>query len=269
MNIAIKDQAADGHRAEVLADARAALDAVETLFAGGGDRARARRNLHTVKGAVAFLELPELAQSLHEIEGALESADGETAALAHLTRARAALASAQFAAASAAADRGGRPFADCLWWAGRMVDQLSVSLGKRVWLDVEGGDLVVDTRRHAALTAALQHLVRNAIVHGVEWPGDRERLGKPITGRIAIAARRDGDGLVVTVADDGAGLPEDLSERVFQPGVSGASDVSLYAGRGLGLDTVLAEMASVGGTADADSVPGSGATFTLRLPVRP
>ena len=268
MNIAIHEHATDDQRAEVLRDAALALASAVALADGRGERRRVLRILHTVKGAVAFLDLPDLAASLHELEGLLDTGAAEDLLADAIRDAEASLAAARAPAP------GGRPgpvdgrsFASCLWWAERMLAQLTASLGKRARLEVEGSATEIDETRAAGLTAALQHLVRNAVVHGVEWPEQRRARGKPEEGCIFVSAHLGADGrLTVEVADDGAGLPESLSDRVFQPGVSGAADVSLYAGRGLGLDAVLAEADALGGSVDVSSEPGKGAVFTLRLP---
>ncbi|PJK29178.1 ATP-binding protein [Minwuia thermotolerans] len=264
MTIAIQEDAADNHRAEVLADVRRAIEAVEAARDNPAGRDRALRDLHTVKGAVGFLGLSELAGALHELEGVM-GRGGDGLDVAHrVSEARRLLDSESDTGPPAATGLAGEgAFTQCLWWAERMIGQISTSLGKEAELSITGGDLRIDNKSRAALTRALQHLVRNAIVHGIETPDRRSALGKPRCGAIAIAVHRTGGLLTVEVSDDGAGLPDELSARVFQPGVSGAADVSLYAGRGIGLDVALSEVASLGGRVEARSTPGLGACFTI------
>ncbi|ANK81488.1 MAG: hypothetical protein TEF_12290 [Rhizobiales bacterium NRL2] len=264
MNIAIQEDAADSHRAEVLADVRRAIESAETAHGDPQGRDRALRDLHTVKGAVGFLGLSELAGALHELEGVMgRGGDGSDVAQ-RVSEARRLLDSEIGTGAPASAGLAGEgAFTQCLWWAERMIGQISASLGKEAELNITGGDLRIDDQSRAALTRALQHLVRNAIVHGIETPDRRSALGKPQRGTIAIAAHRAGGLLTVEVSDDGAGLPDELSARVFQPGVSGAADVSLYAGRGIGLDVALSEVDSLGGRVEVRSTPGLGACFAI------
>lgn len=264
MNIAIQEDAADSHRAEVLADVRRAIESAETAHGDPVGRDRALRDLHTVKGAAGFLGHSELAGALHDLEGLLaRGGDGREVAY-RVSDARRLLDSESGSGALVAAGSAGEgAFIQCLWWAERMIGQISASLGKEAGLRIAGGDLRIDEKSRAALTRALQHLVRNAIVHGIEAPDRRIALGKPRRGVIAIAARCAGGLLTVEVADDGAGLPAGLSAHVFQPGVSGAADVSLYAGRGIGLDVALSEAASLGGRVEARSTPGAGACFSI------
>jgi chemosensory pili system protein ChpA (sensor histidine kinase/response regulator) len=138
------------------------------------------------------------------------------------------------------------------------------------------------------MTAPLEHMLRNAIAHGLEVPDVRRAAGKPDEGSIRVAVRREGSEVVLQISDDGAGLNRDairargieraliqpdavlseteLDELIMQPGFSTAETVSRLAGRGVGMDVVASEVRQLGGTIDIASRPGEGTTFTLRLP---
>jgi CheY-like chemotaxis protein len=134
----------------------------------------------------------------------------------------------------------------------------------------------------------LLHVVRNAVGHGIEPPADRARFGKPATGIVTLEARREGNTLVIVVADDGKGLdsaavadkarllgwlapdatpsPQQLNSFIFQPGFSTRSQVNEISGRGVGMDVVAREVGKLRGTIDLSSRPGRGCRVTLRLP---
>ena len=173
----------------------------------------------------------------------------------------------------------------------RMVRDLARDLGKDVDLKVEGEDTRVDRSVLEALKDPLLHLVRNALDHGLEPRAEREVAGKPSKGRITLRARREGERLVISVADDGRGLdPRRLraaavrkgllaaedAERltdaeamdlIFLAGFSSRETVTDVSGRGVGLDAVRTRMAATGGEVTVDSTVGEGSTFTLRVPV--
>ena len=130
------------------------------------------------------------------------------------------------------------------------------------------------------MTAPLEHMLRNAVAHGLEKPDKRKKAGKPEEGTIRIAVRREGSEVVLEVSDDGAGLNRDairkrgeerglvrsdavlsdgdLDVLIFEPGFSTADEVSRLAGRGVGMDVVASEVRQLGGTLDIHSTPGRG-----------
>jgi chemosensory pili system protein ChpA (sensor histidine kinase/response regulator) len=171
----------------------------------------------------------------------------------------------------------------------RVVRQAAKEVGKRVHLEVQGGQAELDRGVLERLVGPLEHLLRNAVSHGIEPVAQRKALGKPDAGAITVSVRQEGDTVVLSVADDGAGLnlehirararalqligpdsrPSDaeLTRYIFAPGFSTASAVSELAGRGVGLDAVRADVAAMGGRIEVDARAGEGACFTASLPV--
>jgi two-component system chemotaxis sensor kinase CheA len=172
----------------------------------------------------------------------------------------------------------------------RVVRDLARDLGKRVRLEVEGGDIEVDRAVLEELGDPLVHLVRNAIDHGVESPGAREAAGKPAEGRLRLVATRERNSVVLRVADDGRGidrervlrraresgavdpsvdaLADDQLLRVLsRSGFSTATAVSGVSGRGVGVDVVVTRLRALGGSVELSSRPGEGTEFALRVPL--
>jgi two-component system chemotaxis sensor kinase CheA len=173
----------------------------------------------------------------------------------------------------------------------RMVREIAEALGKTVLLDIRGETTEVDKGIADELFEPLLHLARNAIDHGIEPADARRRAGKPEAGSLRLDVRRDGDQVVVALADDGAGIDaarirdvavaRGLIEReaadtlddaqalrlIFAAGFSTADAVSAVSGRGVGMDAVQAAATRLGGKVEIDSVPGEGTTIRLRLPL--
>ena len=170
----------------------------------------------------------------------------------------------------------------------RVVRQAAAETGKQAQLRLEGAQGELDRNVLERMTAPLEHMLRNAIAHGLEIPEARVAAGKPAEGSIRIAIRREGSEVVLQVGDDGAGLDRaairrravergliaadaqlsdaDLDVLILEPGFSTADSVSRLAGRGVGMDVVASEVRQLGGSIDIASTPGQGTTFTLRLP---
>jgi two-component system, chemotaxis family, sensor kinase CheA len=173
----------------------------------------------------------------------------------------------------------------------RVVRDAARRLGKDVDLDVSGEDVRLDRMIIDELHDPLVHLLRNAVDHGIE-PGDaRLRAGKPARGRIQVHAERERTGVRITVSDDGGGVAadrvaararaagllgaaapavltdDDLFRLLSQPGLSTAADVGDVSGRGVGMDVVVSRLRALGGAIEMRTRPGTGTTFTLRLPV--
>jgi len=170
----------------------------------------------------------------------------------------------------------------------RLVRQVASESGKRADLVVTGASGELDRQVLERLVGPFEHLLRNAVVHGIELPAVREAAGKLAEGRIEVALHRENSEMVITVADDGAGLDlRAIRERartrglvaagavltdgqamqlVLEPGFSTATTLTADAGRGVGMDVVATAVKKLGGSLHMESVAGRGARFTLRLP---
>jgi chemosensory pili system protein ChpA (sensor histidine kinase/response regulator) len=171
----------------------------------------------------------------------------------------------------------------------RIVRQTSKELNKRANLEIKGGQVELDRSVLEKIAAPLEHMLRNAIAHGLEDRETRRARGKPEIGDIALSLKQEGNEIVLALADDGAGLdyerirsrgiaaglikaaddvsPESLAELIFAPGFSTAEEVSQIAGRGVGMDVVKTEVNSLGGRVEIFSTPGSGSEFRLIIPL--
>lgn len=173
----------------------------------------------------------------------------------------------------------------------RQVDRIGRESGKRVRLEIAGGEVEVDTAVVERIADPLLHLVSNAMVHGVEHPEQRLEVGKPEQARVALRAYVQGPWVHLEIEDDGRGLRADelrrravelgllgaeeaarLSERealelMFLPGVSTAEQVTETAGRGIGMDVVRSAVAGLNGRIGIESIAGLGTRLTLSLPV--
>jgi chemosensory pili system protein ChpA (sensor histidine kinase/response regulator) len=180
------------------------------------------------------------------------------------------------------------PFASMVPRLRRIVRQISGELGKKVTFDVRNAEGEMDRNILERMIAPLEHMLRNALDHGIESPADRKKAGKPETGEVTLSLTREGGDVVLRMIDDGAGIPssvirdkairqgllrenEELSEReilqfILQPGFSTARQVTQISGRGVGMDVVASEIKQLGGSLDIDSAVGRGTTFTVRLP---
>ncbi|MEO6137452.1 MAG: response regulator, partial [Luteimonas sp.] len=170
----------------------------------------------------------------------------------------------------------------------RVLRQAAADTGKQVQLKLEGAQGELDRNVLERMTAPLEHMLRNAVAHGLESPEQRRKAGKPEEGTVRIAVRREGSEVVLEVGDDGAGLnrgaihkraverglirsdsrmsDSDLDMLIFEPGFTTADEVSRLAGRGVGMDVVASEVRQLGGALDIHSKVGEGTNFVLRLP---
>ncbi|MCC2602476.1 chemotaxis protein CheA [Sphingopyxis yananensis] len=171
----------------------------------------------------------------------------------------------------------------------RIVRELEASTGKRVILEVEGEATELDKTVIERLGEPLTHLIRNSVDHGIEMPDDRLAKGKPAEGTVRLAAEHKSGRIVITVADDGAGInrervlaiatergivtpdmrlsDEEIDNLIFAPGFSTAKSVSNISGRGVGMDVVRQGVHALGGRVTIESKPGRGSVFTLALPL--
>lgn len=184
-----------------------------------------------------------------------------------------------------------RPFEDGVRHFSRTVRDLGRALGKPVRLDIVGGSTSIDRDILEQLDAALGHLLRNAVDHGIEPPDERRAAGKPEEGTIRIEARHSAGLLQIIVSDDGRGIDiealrqstvarglvaagnarslseAELLEFLFLPGFSMKASVTDISGRGVGLDAVQAMVRQVRGQVGVVSQPGRGTRFQLQLPL--
>jgi chemosensory pili system protein ChpA (sensor histidine kinase/response regulator) len=171
----------------------------------------------------------------------------------------------------------------------RIVRQSARELGKKAELEIQGSQVELDRSVLDRIAAPLEHMLRNALAHGLEAPAARAAAGKPETGRIAIALQQEGNEIVLVLSDDGGGLDlaglrrraidkellrrdqemsdAELAQLVFVSGLSTAEAVTELSGRGVGMDVVRNEISAIGGRIDIASVRGQGTTFSTYLPL--
>jgi len=170
----------------------------------------------------------------------------------------------------------------------RIVRQAAADTGKKAELVVEGAAGELDRQVLERMLPPFEHLLRNAVVHGIESPAQRLAAGKDDTGQIVLALRREGAEVIVEVRDDGAGMniaairgkaialgliradqalsDEEAMQLILEPGFSTAENLTQAAGRGVGMDVVATEVKKLGGALHMESTPGQGSRFTIRLP---
>ncbi len=171
----------------------------------------------------------------------------------------------------------------------RVVRQTAKELGKKANLDIRGAKTEIDRGVLEKMTAPIEHLLRNAIAHGLEMPEERQDSGKLAIGEIKFEASQQANEIVLSIRDDGKGLnyaairnkglqlgllteneavsDERLAELIFTPGFSTAVSVNQIAGRGIGMDVVKSEVTNLGGRIEISSTPGNGTQFTIYLPL--
>jgi chemosensory pili system protein ChpA (sensor histidine kinase/response regulator) len=170
----------------------------------------------------------------------------------------------------------------------RIVRQTATELHKPAELYVINADGEMDRTLLERIVAPLEHMLRNAVDHGLENPADRAAAGKEPMGRISLTLGREGGEIVLTLADDGRGVnieavrkkaierglleegstisEKELLQYLFHAGFSTAQKVTQISGRGVGMDVVQSEIKQLGGTVVIQSVAGKGTTFVMRLP---
>ncbi|MGH9721269.1 MAG: hybrid sensor histidine kinase/response regulator, partial [Bryobacteraceae bacterium] len=173
----------------------------------------------------------------------------------------------------------------------RAVRVTSEFRGKPASLSIEGEQIEFDKTMLDEIEGALEHILRNAIDHGIESADSRRASGKPPAGQIVLRACYEGTQIVIRVSDDGMGLNvdrlraesirrgyytehearvasrQDLLDLIFEPGFSTAAEVSEVSGRGLGLEAARAAVSRLRGVISVETQPGSRTEFTLRLPL--
>jgi two-component system chemotaxis sensor kinase CheA len=173
----------------------------------------------------------------------------------------------------------------------RVVRDLARSMKKEVNLVLRGEDTDLDKNLVEALADPLVHLVRNSVDHGVEGPDIREANGKPRMGTVILSAEQEGDHILLSIEDDGAGMDPnflrkkavekglmdtDAAERlsdeeafnlIFAPGFSTKVEITDVSGRGVGMDVVKTKISQLNGTLDIKSVLGQGSRFIIKVPL--
>ena len=184
-----------------------------------------------------------------------------------------------------------RSFRECTVGFERMVRDVSHELEKKIILDIDGLDTLVDSDILDNIEAPLTHLLRNAIDHGIEHPDKRIRSGKPESGHIKLHAYHNAGKLNINITDDGQGInfeklrhtivskgltnkdmvnnltENELLDFLFLPGFSTKEDVTEISGRGVGLDIVHSVITNLRGIIRSKSKPGHGMSITIQLPL--
>jgi two-component system chemotaxis sensor kinase CheA len=180
------------------------------------------------------------------------------------------------------------PISDVFARLPRLVRELSTRLGKRVELTTSGEATELDRGLIEKISDPLNHLIRNAVDHGLESPEARVAAGKSPTGTVSLAASQRGGKVVIEVSDDGRGLdralilahaakrgrilPADASDAdiwqmLFEAGFSTAEQVTDVSGRGVGMDVVRRNILSLGGSVEIASRKGQGVKVTMTVPL--
>lgn len=173
----------------------------------------------------------------------------------------------------------------------RVVRDLARSLDKDIKLILEGEDTDLDKNLVEALADPLVHLVRNSVDHGIEKPEKREAMGKPRQGNVILSASQEGDHILLTIKDDGAGMDAEKLKNIaidrgvldaeaaarmpdkeafsliFAPGFSTKTEISEVSGRGVGMDVVKTKITQLNGTVNIDSEMGVGTVLEIKVPL--
>ena len=174
----------------------------------------------------------------------------------------------------------------------RIVFDVSRKLGKDIEFEMIGEHTEVDKNIIEKISDPLMHIVRNAVDHGIEEKAERMESGKSAKGKVTLSAKTEAGKVWISVEDDGAGLDRNkilakarkqgilddnkpdaayTDKEVYQlitlPGFSTNEQVTEYSGRGVGMDVVVQNIQSIGGTLDIDSKPGMGSIMSLKIPL--
>ena len=181
------------------------------------------------------------------------------------------------------------PFSSVVPRLRRLVRQISRELGKDVRFEVENRQGNLDKNVLQAIITPFEHIIRNALDHGIETPEQRAETGKPEQAVLLVRVTRSGASILIEIRDDGRGINvEKVKNRaiergileadaeisndaacqlIFKPGFSTADAVSSISGRGVGLDVVKSEITQIGGTVEISSREGEGTAFVIQLPL--
>lgn len=180
------------------------------------------------------------------------------------------------------------PFSSMVPRLRRIARQISGELDKQVNFDVSNAEGEMDRSILERMIAPLEHMLRNALDHGLESAEERLKAGKSEVGNVRLSLSREGGDVVIRMADDGGGIDDkrilekavsqglvkkdanasrhDILQFIMLPGFSTAEKVTQISGRGVGMDVVASEIKQMGGSIEIDSAVGQGTEFTVRLP---
>lgn len=180
------------------------------------------------------------------------------------------------------------PFERLLPRLRRVVRQVSAEVGKQVELAVANAEGEMDRSVLERMMSPLEHMLRNAVDHGIEPPEQRTGQGKPAQGRITLELEREGGEILLRLSDDGRGIDlqavrdkaierglmdadadltdQEILQFILEAGFSTAAQVTQISGRGVGMDVVNSEIKQLGGSMTLTTEPGQGTTFLIRLP---
>jgi len=180
------------------------------------------------------------------------------------------------------------PFTTMLPRLRRVVRRTAADLGKKVEFKISGESSELDRKLLDSMVVPLEHMLRNAIAHGIETPDKRKKVGKSKSGHLSVSVSREGNEVIILVEDDGQGIPvdeirakaqekgliddsdnlsdKDIMQLILEAGLSTADKVSQVSGRGVGMDIVNTEIKQLNGQLSIDSRPGEGTSFRATLP---
>jgi two-component system, chemotaxis family, sensor kinase CheA len=171
------------------------------------------------------------------------------------------------------------------------VRDVARQIGKKVRLDISGGDTELDRAIINQLSDPLLHILRNSVDHGIELPDERKEKNKNETGVISLRSYYQGSNAIIEIKDDGKGINKDavlqkaiernivsfedslnlsdkqIFEFIFAPGFSTASSVTELSGRGVGMDVVMSAIKELQGSVDINSIPNQGTVISLKIPL--
>lgn len=172
---------------------------------------------------------------------------------------------------------------------GRVIRDLTQELGKKVDLIIEGESTELDKTIIEEISDPLVHIIRNAIDHGIESPADRISKGKNETGLLQLKAEQQGNGIIISIKDDGKGLNAEIIKEkaiekglisydnhlskneiinlIFEPGFTTTSEVTGISGRGVGMDVVRKNISKLKGTIEIETKEDEGTLFIIKLPL--
>ena len=184
-----------------------------------------------------------------------------------------------------------QPIANAWQKLPRLVRELSLELGKKIELRMQGGDTELDRQVLELIKDPLTHMVRNSADHGIETEAERIAAGKPAIARISLSAYQQGGHIVIEIADDGRGIDTgrvrakllssglveaaeidrlsdaEINRFIFKPGFSTADSVTGVSGRGVGMDVVRNNIETIGGSVELKSTSPQGTVFVIKIPL--